>query len=337
MKKLFLSLLCCPLFAAAQDSLQAYNNYDFIPGDTILFEDHFRSDQPGEFPVHWELVNGQAVMNHVDGITSLLMTDGNYCTVKPRMKAKTYLGDRFSIEFDTHPTHNAYGIIVFMRDLKGNKMNVSITSDKAIWSYSNTKTMAGKFPAELLTEKFYNNWHHIAMAYKMNQLKIYVDQYRVLTVPDCGLSPATMDYDGIGNLKNPIVFSNVKIAEGADMFIAGQRFTAAKIVTHGINFDVNKSTIRPESMGTLNNIVQLMKDNPDIKFEVGGHTDSDGDDASNMTLSKQRADAVKSQLIVMGIDAARLTAKGYGESKPISPNTTDEGKTNNRRVEFVKN
>jgi outer membrane protein OmpA-like peptidoglycan-associated protein len=79
-----------------------------------------------------------------------------------------------------------------------------------------------------------------------------------------------------------------------------------------------------------------MKDNPDIKFEIGGYTDSDGDDAYNMTLSQQRADAVKTQLTSMGIDASRLTTKGYGETKPISDNKTPEGKANNRRVEFVK-
>jgi outer membrane protein OmpA-like peptidoglycan-associated protein len=226
--------------------------------------------------------------------------------------------------------------MVYMRDLKGNNMNVQLGPDKVTWNYSNTKTMAGKFPPELINEKYFNNWHHIALAYKMDQLKIYVDQYRVLTIPSCGLSPAVMDFAGIGSEKNPIIFSNMKIAKGASMYIAGQKFTNTKIVTHGINFDVNKAVIRPESMGTLNMIVQLMKDNPDVKFEVGGHTDSDGDNASNMKLSQARADAVRNQLISMGIDAARLTTKGYGETKPISPNTTDDGKANNRRVEFVK-
>ena len=116
----------------------------------------------------------------------------------------------------------------------------------------------------------------------------------------------------------------------------GKKFTDSKIVTHGINFDVNKATIRPESMGTMNMIVQVMRDNPDIKFEVGGHTDSDGADDYNLKLSQQRADAVKDQLIKLGIDAARLTSKGYGETKPISDNNSLEGKANNRRVEFVK-
>ncbi len=336
MKRFFTLLLLCPFFVNAQDAFKSYNNYDFVPGDTILFEDHFTNDVLGEFPAHWELIAGQAVMNKITDIPSLLLTDGNYCKVKPRMKEKSYLADRFSIEFDTYVTHTAYGIMIFMRDGKGNTMNVQLGPDKVTWNYSNTKAMAGKFPPELVNESYFNKWHHIALAYKTDQLKIYVDQYRVLTIPSCGLSPATAEFDGIGSSKNPIIITNVKIAKGAGMYVAGQKFSDTKIVTHGINFDVNKATIRPESMGTLNNIVQLMKDNPDIKFEIGGHTDSDGDDAYNMTLSQQRADAVKKQLVSMGIDGSRFSTKGYGESKPISPNTTDEGKANNRRVEFVK-
>ena len=103
-----------------------------------------------------------------------------------------------------------------------------------------------------------------------------------------------------------------------------------------INFDIDKATIKPESMGTLNMIVGVLKDNPDIKFEIDGHTDNSGTAAHNLTLSQQRADAVKDQLVKMGVDASRLSSKGLGDSKPISDNTTLEGKANNRRVEFVK-
>jgi outer membrane protein OmpA-like peptidoglycan-associated protein len=79
-----------------------------------------------------------------------------------------------------------------------------------------------------------------------------------------------------------------------------------------------------------------MKDNAALKLEVGGHTDSDGDAAKNLALSQARADAVKKALVDQGVDAARLTTKGYGATKPIDLNTTPEGKANNRRVEFAK-
>jgi len=79
-----------------------------------------------------------------------------------------------------------------------------------------------------------------------------------------------------------------------------------------------------------------MKEHSDLKFEIDGHTDSDGKGDANLKLSQERADAVKAKLTEMGIDDARLTTKGFGATKPIDKNDTAEGKANNRRVEFVK-
>lgn len=89
-------------------------------------------------------------------------------------------------------------------------------------------------------------------------------------------------------------------------------------------------------MGTINEITKLLKDNPQLKLEVGGHTDSTGDSAKNMTLSQARAESVKRILVSQGIDASRLAAKGYGDTKSIASNDKPSGKAQNRRVEFVK-
>jgi outer membrane protein OmpA-like peptidoglycan-associated protein len=109
-----------------------------------------------------------------------------------------------------------------------------------------------------------------------------------------------------------------------------------KIVANGIRFDVNKAKIKPESMGVINSIYSLLKDHPEVNLSVEGHTDSDGDDASNQSLSERRAKAVADQLVSMGIPASRLTSKGWGETKPVGANNTPEDKAVNRRVEFVK-
>jgi len=185
-------------------------------------------------------------------------------------------------------------------------------------------------------DNFINKWHHVAIACKNHQLKVYVDQYRVLVVPDTKDDFYSLGFGGIGSEEQPIIFKNVRVASGGSMNMIGKKFTESKIVTHGINFDIDKATIKPESMGTLNMIVGVLKDNPDLKFEIDGHTDNSGAAAHNLTLSQQRADAVKDQLVKMGVDASRLTTKGFGDSKPISDNNTLEGKANNRRVEFVK-
>jgi outer membrane protein OmpA-like peptidoglycan-associated protein len=107
-----------------------------------------------------------------------------------------------------------------------------------------------------------------------------------------------------------------------------------EIVLKNIFFDFNKSTLRPESKNELENLVQLMKDNPTLKIEISGHTDNVGSATYNKTLSQARAKAVVDYLIAAGISSNRLTSVGYGFDKPIAPNDTDEGRQLNRRTEF---
>jgi OmpA-OmpF porin, OOP family len=328
--------------APVAQNFKVYNNYDFIPGEKILFEDNFMDDKEGEFATHWELQNGQAVVNQFNGKSALLITDGNYGWVSPLMKKKKYLDKEWTIEFDHWRKPESYQLIIFLQDDAHHDLgkivinNNDITVDFVSADGSEGKTLTGNFTEGMGEENFMNKWHHVAIAYKNKQIKVYIDQLRAAVVPNSNLDVAAIGIGGIGSQDGALIFSNVRIAEGAGMNMLGKKFTDTKIVTHGINFDVNKAIIKPESMGTLNGIVQIMKDNPDVKFEVGGHTDSDGDVALNLKLSQARADAVRIQLISMGIDAARLTAKGYGKTKPISDNSTPEGKANNRRVEFVK-
>lgn len=106
------------------------------------------------------------------------------------------------------------------------------------------------------------------------------------------------------------------------------------IVLKNIFFDFDKATLRPESFNELDRLVQLLTENPTIKVEISAHTDSKGSDDYNMKLSQRRAESVVNYLISKGITSDRLVAKGYGETKPIDTNDTEEGRQNNRRVEF---
>ena len=102
----------------------------------------------------------------------------------------------------------------------------------------------------------------------------------------------------------------------------------------GVAFDMGKATLKKASLKVLDRAVKLMKEYPEVKVEVSGHTDNSGDTAENKKLSQERADAVKAYLVEKGIDAARIVAVGYGDEKPVADNKKPAGKAKNRRIEF---
>ena len=109
------------------------------------------------------------------------------------------------------------------------------------------------------------------------------------------------------------------------------------VALHGILFDTGKSTIKPESAATLQTIAQVLNEDASLKLEIQGHTDNVGMPAANLKLSQERAAAVKAHLIQTGgIGADRLTTAGFGDTKPVADNSTEEGRAQNRRVELVK-
>jgi OOP family OmpA-OmpF porin len=108
------------------------------------------------------------------------------------------------------------------------------------------------------------------------------------------------------------------------------------VAVYGIHFDTGKSAILPESEDSLKQILALLNQNATLKIRVEGHTDNQGTPAANQTLSEKRAQAVMGWLTANGIDAARLTAKGFGQTKPVADNASDAGRAKNRRVELVK-
>jgi OOP family OmpA-OmpF porin len=310
---------------------KAYQNFDFKAGDSIIFEDLFRDDQDGEFPSHWDLDHGQAVISKVGGDPAFCLTEGNFVIVYPRMKTESYLTDPFTIEFD-YLANSGYPPMLRFVDSKGG--NHDLHFGQTVSTSYFKKDLSG---SEVEDNAAYQaKWHHAAMIYKNDQLKAYEDNVRALIVPHCEFVPVKVQVGGIGDQNKPITFKNFRIASGGYQNMIGKLLTDGKFVTHGITFDVGKATLKPESMGVLNDVAKFMKDNTATKFEIDGYTDSDGDQQMNQKLSEDRSAAVKIQLISMGIDGSRLTTKGFGASSPIAPNDSPEGKANNRRVAFVK-
>ena len=110
--------------------------------------------------------------------------------------------------------------------------------------------------------------------------------------------------------------------------------TNASIVLKNIFFDSNKSDLKPESQTELDKLVQLLAENPSLTIEISGYTDNVGKPADNLNLSNNRAKAVVDYLKAKNIPSQRLTAKGYGETKPVADNRTEEGRAMNRRTEM---
>ncbi|MDY7106530.1 MAG: OmpA family protein [Actinomycetota bacterium] len=109
----------------------------------------------------------------------------------------------------------------------------------------------------------------------------------------------------------------------------------ALLAARPLSFEIGSTSLTAESMDTLDDLVALLTSEPGLAIEVGGHTDDNGEEASNLTISQLRADAVVAQLVNRGVDAARLTSVGYGESLPIADNTTSDGRAANRRIELT--
>ena len=103
-----------------------------------------------------------------------------------------------------------------------------------------------------------------------------------------------------------------------------------------INFETGKADIKTESMVTIDQLVEMLKANPTLKISIEGHTDNVGAAATNQTLAENRAKALMNAIIAAGINATQLSSKGWGATKPIADNATDDGKAKNRRVEIVK-
>ena len=121
-------------------------------------------------------------------------------------------------------------------------------------------------------------------------------------------------------------------ARSAPLFDEG----SAELILKDVRFELNSATLTADSLEVLGGVAASLIDNPGVRVEIGGHTDSTGVDEYNLQLSSRRAESVRDQLIRLGVDAERLTARGYGEALPIADNDTPAGRVANRRVELKK-
>ena len=317
-----------------------YAKSDFVAGDEIFFEDNQANEQLGEFPSQWDVDYGNAEIVQMGG-DKVIMTQG-YTAIMPLIgDGKNYFPESFTVEFDIYPQHcHSVETATDQFEIGFNDSRTLVARfhtyrDQGCFLYTNWRKPnddGGSSDSSDNNVYFSNNeWHHVAISFNKRACKIYVDGFRVLNIPNMK-QPTSM---WIWSNEKQAYFKNFRIAKGA-VPLYDRMMSDGKFITYGITFDVGKATIKPESMGEINRIVQLMTENPDLKFSVEGHTDNTGKEASNQTLSEQRSQAIVAKLVELGIAQDRLTAVGKGQNSPIADNNTDEGRAKNRRVEFVK-
>ncbi len=323
---------------------QTWSKYNFVPGDKIIFEDDLSGEENGEFPSRWDLSQGSAE-NAKKGDENIINFE-NRSIINPLMETESYLPEVFTIEFDAYfedvyASWQSYNI----RFWQGNNHHsegkdvfypIQVFKDGAT-THTKVQSNAKKYDAHNETIGKTTGWKHIAISFNKRSLKVFVDEYRALNIPNYKYKPQMFS---IGSYMHQpegktMAIKNIRIAEGGKK-LYDRVMADGKFVTRGILFDVNKATLKPSSMGVINQVAKMMQEHTDLKFSIEGHTDSDGEESHNLQLSEKRATAVKQALTNSGVDAARLKVKGMGESVPVSDNSSPEGKANNRRVEFIK-
>ncbi|MCK5105240.1 MAG: OmpA family protein, partial [Cyclobacteriaceae bacterium] len=325
-----------------------WSKFDFVPGDVVIFEDDLILEENGEFPSKWDLISGYAENALFDGENVIRFTHENSgAKITPLMnKEGDYLPEKFTFEFDAYLSSRTSKYVISFWDQRERQPVETQQIGEIAVGYAGTEQSASYMGGQMSKaieagdHLPFPHWRHVAISFNIRALKVYLDQHRLLNVPNVKGNPmgitiyaSTYDFGETGNF--PTLIKNIRLAKGA-VKLYDRFLTDGKIITNGIKFDVNKATLKAESMGPINKIYQLMEKNPDLNFSVEGHTDTDGGDETNMTLSKARGKTVMDKLISMGIASDRLKFNGFGESKPLDNNSTPEGKANNRRVEFVK-
>lgn len=354
--------------SSGSGTLKAYGKFDFVPGEKVIAVEDFSQDAIGDFPAKWN-TNGTGELVTINGQQGKWLKFGPESILYPEFV--TNLPENFTVEFMlacTQPfSYYSTAFHFFFAPLatpaknymkwkqyggdKDNGVLVALHPEAAGGGSNGQKFLVtyDETGAELLRNQTdFGDFTHesknvvkVSVWRQKTRLRVYVNETKIWDIPKAFSATAKYNFlgfrtDGYHDPDNAYFLSNLRVAVGAPD-TRHKFLELGKYSTTGIKFDVNSDKIKGESYGTLKDFASVMTENPDVKVKIVGHTDSDGDDTGNMTLSKKRADAVKAALNrEFGIDNSRMETEGKGETQPAEPNTSSEGKANNRRVEFIK-
>lgn len=350
----------------AQPNADIARNFDFVQGEKVLILEHFGNDNVGDFPAKWSTNSGGEIVT-IAGKNWLHL--GKSGVFMPQYISN--LPDNFTFEFDATCSEKfsnysnalSFSIAELANPAKDydkwkqfnrlgrNGIEISIHPKRVSTSNSDGTTSYQSYINGNYGDKNKANQSqfisdakptvHVSIWRQERRLRVYLNQEKVWDLPNA--FAVGSKYNSIlfqtGNFKkeeDKYYISHLRLAVG-NPDVRNKLINEGKFVSSGILFDVNSTHIKPESLGLIKSIAAILQENETVNIKIIGHSDSDGDEAENLRLSKQRAEAVKQMLSNdFGISSNKLETDGKGESQPAMPNSSSENKANNRRVEFIK-
>ncbi len=341
---LLITLLFLTEYCSAQSKPAA--PYDFLPREKVLFEDNFLTDTIGDFPAKWRIIKciGTGKKDSAgikfcsvqeDSLENVLIIPPYAEThLEQNINATHNVNDVFSLELDFYLGPQESNVTVDFQ--LAEKLSdcrsafISVFQSGSIHYttfYPKINELTFHYPGYMAVA----SWHHLAVSYFKGSMSCYIDQYKVFSLPATGYNPIKF---GI-SAKGPARIKNFRLATGIEVNKFFKILTTKKMVLNDIYFDENKSNIKPISMRYIIQMAQFLKANPSVNLEIQVHSDNSGDPSILLGISKVRADEIKRQIVMNGVDAKRLTAKGMGDTEPLKTGDSPEDMAANRRVVFI--
>jgi len=306
----------------------------FVPGEKTIFYDDFTDMTADSAPPHFKVRGAAPELREGAGVRQLTVTQRG--SIFPNITA---LPKNFTYEAE------------IKADAKNRAISTLILFSKAKQIFT-LSTTAGPKQVDLVAslrapyqelgrKRAVANWDEpvkLALWVQDGRIRVFTNgekqlDFNQVEMPAIDSIELAHDFYGANQA---IGYRMVRFAESAPDF-SQTILSSGRYVTHGILFDTDSDCLKPESAPVIQAIARGLESNPNLKLQIEGHTDSVGTASHNLDLSKRRAEAVKTVLVgQFKIDASRLTAAGLGATKPIDSNDTPQGRSQNRRVEFVK-
>jgi outer membrane protein OmpA-like peptidoglycan-associated protein len=340
----------------ASNTMEVYSKFDFVPGDKILYFDDFANDFIGDFPAKWN-TNGSGEVVTVSSSPQkwLKLLQGYGILYIPDVPQ---LPEDYTIEFDLltrgidQQTNSTSQLTVHLSNDEGfgdgthyvwAAIPLGQYSAFDIWvrNYSPGKGTEINSGIKADIREDIMNIPHISIAVNGQRFRLWVNENKYVDIPrfipeGSNLSTLKFNLNHLKDGKENLFITNLKVAQGG-VDLRRKLLSEGSVSTNGILFDSGSANIQPQSMGIILQISQVLQQESGMKLMIEGHTDADGAEDANLSLSQKRAEAVKNALVnIYSVDPGRLQTIGKGESVPVGDNNTADGKAENRRVVFNK-